>query len=246
MKITVCELPDARKSFDSAWGDLVEHVRGAHGDLVVLPDMPFSSWFASSDRFDREVWAAAVRAHDEGEHRLRELSPAIVIASRPVDFGNERYDEGFLWEEPLGVLSLHAKSFLPDTKGAREGSWYDSATAEFTPVEVRGLRIAMLMGAEIWAPRAYEAETVDILAMPRAGDGSKNEEYLERACSLARQAHAYAVSSNRSGAFGGQGWIVSPEGRVLGKTSADQPFVSMEVALHPTGREERYFDVFAQ
>lgn len=246
MKITVCELPDARKSFDSAWEDLVEHVRGAHSDLVVLPDMPFSSWFASSDRFDREVWAAAVRAHDEGEHRLRALSPAMVMASRPVDFGNERYDEGFLWEEPLGVLSLHAKSFLPDTKGAREGSWYDSATAEFTPVEVRGLRIAMLIGSEIWAPGAYEAETVDILAMPRAGDRSKNGDYLQRACSLAEHAHAFAVSSNRSGAFGGQAWIISPEGHVLGQTSADEPFLSVDVALRTRGTEERYFDVFAQ
>jgi N-carbamoylputrescine amidase len=245
MKITVCELPDQRKPFDTAWGDLVDHVRAENSDLVVLPDMPFSSWFANSDRFDREVWAAAVRSHDEWEHRLRELSPAIVMGSRPVDFGNERYDEGFLWEEPLGMLSVHAKSFLPDVQGAREGSWYDSATAEFVPVEVRGLRIAMLIGSEMWAPRGYEAEHVDVLAIPRAGDMAALGDGVQRACALARHAHAFSVSSNRSGPFGGLGWIISPEAQVLGQTSADEPFLSLEVALHVTKGEMRHFDVFA-
>src|SRR5690349_10419420 len=101
MKITVCELPDARRSFASAWGELVEHVRRANSELVVLPDMPFSASFAHADRFNRDAWAAAVRDHDVWEHRLRELSPAIVMSSRPVDFGNERYDEGFVWEDPM-------------------------------------------------------------------------------------------------------------------------------------------------
>ncbi|HEY0682470.1 MAG TPA: hypothetical protein VGD45_09075 [Steroidobacter sp.] len=246
MKITVCELPDERKAFATAWDDLVEHVHAANSGLVVLPDMPFSPWFAHSNRFDRSVWAAAVHAHDEWEHRLRELSPAVVLASRPVDFGNERYDEGFIWEEPLGVLSLHAKSFLPDADGAREGSWFDSATAEFVPIEVRGLRIAMLIGGEMWAPRGYEAETVDVLGIPRAGDRVDFGDCLERARALAQHAHAYALSSNRSGDFGGQAWIISPEGNVLGLTNASQPFLSMDVALHATKGECRHFDVFAQ
>lgn len=232
MKITVCELPDQRKPFEAAWQDLVEHVHATGSELVVLPDMPFSAWFAHSNRFDRGVWAAAVRAHDEWEHRLRELSPALVLASRPVDFGNERYDEGFIWEDPMGVLSAHAKSFLPDTDGAREGSWYDSATADFTPIEVRGLRIAVLMGNEIWAPQGYGAEIVDVLAIPRAGDTVAFADSLQRVCALAERAHAYALSSNRSGDFGGQAWIISPEGHVLGLTSPAEPFLSMEVALH--------------
>lgn len=245
MKITVCELPDPRKSFETAWGDLVEHVHAANSALVVLPDMPFSPWFAHSDRFDWSVWAAAVRGHDEWEHRLRELSPAIVLASRPVDFGNERYDEGFVWEEPSGVLSAHAKSYLPDSDGAREGSWYDSATAEFIPLEVRGLRIAMLIGSEMWAPRGYEAETVDVLGMPRAGDDAPFADSLERARALAQHTHAYSLSSNRSGDFGGRAWIISPEGNVLGLTSAAQPFLSMDIALQATQGEHRHFDVFA-
>jgi N-carbamoylputrescine amidase len=246
MKITVCELPDPRKDFETAWGDLVDHVHDANSALVVLPDMPFCSWFAASDRFDTNVWKQAVHAHDEWEHRLHELGPAIVLGSRPVDFGNERYDDGFLWEEPSGMLSVHTKSYLPDVDGAREGSWYDSATGEFVPIEVRGLRIAMLIGREMWAPRGYEAETCDVLSILRAGDSAPFADSLERAQALAKHAHAYSLSSNRSGNFGGQAWIISPEGNVLGLTSADQPFLSMDIALQPGQPETRHFDVFAQ
>jgi hypothetical protein len=63
---------------------------------------------------------------------------------------------------------------------------------------------------------------------------------LERARALARHTHAYSVSSNRSGDFGGQAWIISPEGNVLGLSSAAEPFLSMEIALHATQDEPRH------
>ena len=42
---------------------------------------------------------------------------------------------------------------------------------------------------------------------------------------------AFALSSNRSAPFEGQGWIVAPDGCVLGTTSRTQPFVSLEIDL---------------
>jgi hypothetical protein len=74
---------------------------------------------------------------------------------------------------------------------------------------------------------------------------SEQGDCVQRACSLAQHAHAYAVSSNRSGDFGGLAWIISPEGQVLGTTSADAPFLSMDVALPATRGASRHFDVFA-
>jgi N-carbamoylputrescine amidase len=45
-------------------------------------------------------------------------------------------------------------------------------------------------------------------------------------------AGAYAVSSNHGDErFGGQGWIVDPDGRVLAITSAEEPFVTVDVDL---------------
>jgi N-carbamoylputrescine amidase len=32
-------------------------------------------------------------------------------------------------------------------------------------------------------------------------------------------------------AWGGQGWIIDPEGQVLGTTSSEQPFLTLEIDL---------------
>lgn len=240
MRITVCELPDARKPFKAAWDELVEHVHTANSRLVVLPGMPFCPWFGRLDRFDGSAWRAAVRAHDQGEHQLRELSPAVVVGSRPVDFGNERYDEGFVWEETTGMLSVHATPYLSDLRSSD-----DRAGAELVPIEVRGLRLAMLIGNELWAPWDYEPGTCDVCCIPRSGDKAPFADTLKRARERAQHAGVYSLSSNRSGAFGGRGWIISPEGNVLGLTCADQPFLSMDIALYVTRGEHRHFDEFA-
>ena len=136
MKVTVCQLRDDPAELESDWAGLVAHVRAEESNLVLLPEMPFSPWFATSRRFDPKVWAAAVAAHTAWEARLRDLAPAVVIASRPIDFGNERYNEGFVWDAETGIRGVHAKTFLPNEEGVWEASWYQRATPEFTPVQV--------------------------------------------------------------------------------------------------------------
>jgi hypothetical protein len=41
---------------------------------VLLPEMPFSEWFAADPEFDAEVWDAAVTQHRMWKQRLAELS----------------------------------------------------------------------------------------------------------------------------------------------------------------------------
>jgi len=48
---------------------------------------------------------------------------------------------------------------------------------------------------------------------------------------------AFSLSSNhvspeRDSLLGGQGWIITPEGEVLGLTSQDQPFFTAEIELN--------------
>jgi N-carbamoylputrescine amidase len=49
---------------------------------------------------------------------------------------------------------------------------------------------------------------------------------------------AFSLSSNHSSTeqnsphLGGQGWIITPEGEVLGLTSPEQPFVTAEIDLN--------------
>jgi hypothetical protein len=154
MRVTVCQLQDDPAGLESNWTGLVAHVRAEKSNLVLLPEMPFSPWFAASRTFNPAVWAAAVAAHTAWESRLGDLAPAVVIASRPIDFGNERYNEGFVWDTESGIRSVHAKTFLPDEEGVWEASWYQRATPEFTPVQVFDAQVGFLIGTETLVLRA--------------------------------------------------------------------------------------------
>jgi N-carbamoylputrescine amidase len=235
MKITVCELPDERDTFERAWTRLAEHIGREGSQLVLLPDMPFASWFAGARQFDIRVWNAAVRAHDEWERRFAELGAKYVLSSRPIDFGNERWDEGFVWDAEHGVRSVHAKSLFRNEGSVWEGRWYRSSFPEFVPLELdEGVLIGFLMGAELNASeeaRRYGEERVDLIAIPRGANAVPFEQWREQACELARLAHAYVLASTRSGSFGGQACIIAPTGEVLGVTNASQPLLTLDIEL---------------
>jgi N-carbamoylputrescine amidase len=240
MKVTVCELHDDRTAFAAEWQQLVAHMRAEGSEFVLLPEMPFCQWFADSRSFDATVWEAAVNAHDEWEHRLRELAPAVVAASRPVDFGNERYNEGFVWDAEHGSRAVHAKAFLPDEAGVWEASWYNRATPEFSPFQldpVDSVSLGFLICTEMWAmdeARLYGQEGVQLLLTPRGTAAKTLDKWLAGGRVAAIVAGAYGLSSNRfdeSGSFGGQSWIIDPDGEVLGLTSREHPFVTLDLDL---------------
>jgi hypothetical protein len=216
MIVTVCELPDDRRAFEDSWGQLAEHVKQSRSGLVVLPDKAFSPWFESSAAIDPARWLQYLAEHDAWEHRLGDLGAALVLGSRPIDFGSQRYDEGFVWTADTGIRSVHAQ-----------------ATHDFVPLEASGVDIGFMIGSEAWArgELPYVRGDVDIIAMPRGTRAEQFAQHLERACAVATGLGAFALSSNRSAPFEGQGWIIAPDGRVLGTTSRLEPFVSLEVDL---------------
>jgi N-carbamoylputrescine amidase len=150
------------------------------------------------------------------EGRLGELGAALVLGSLPVEFGNEHYNEGFAWSANAGFLSVHAQ-----------------ASRDFVPLEVDGVDIGFMIGPEASArgELPYARGDVDIVAMPRCTRAEQFAQRLGRACAVATGVGAFALSSNRSAPFEGQGWIVAPDGRVLGTTSRSQPFVSLQLEL---------------
>ena len=229
MKVTVCELPDNRSAFLTAWHELVEHVAAERSDFVLLPAMPFCRWFARSWHSDAAVWRQALQEHDAWESRLYELAPAMVAATRPVDFGYGRYEEGFVWDIELGFRAVHAKANPRDEHGFYEARWYQGATPDFIPAELKGVLLAFLLGDELWwleESQLYSLEGVQLLLVPRSTEPC--QAWLEAGRRAAGTAHAYQLSSNRAGSrhFGGGGWIIDPDGEVLGCTDAKHPFLT--------------------
>lgn len=238
LRVTICELPDDRAAFDDAWVSLVEHARLERSELVVLPEMPFAPWLASSPHFDSAAWDAAVRSHEAWLCRLRELAPAAVVSSQPVTRGSRRLNEGFAVEAGI-VRSVHDKRFLPDEEGYWEARWYEPGDDSFEVISVAGATVGMLICTELWSlghAQRYGKLGAQLIVTPRATGRPTVEKWLTGGRAAALVSGAWSVSSNWTAAegggdFGGVGWLIDPDGEVLARTSPASPFVTMAIDL---------------
>jgi N-carbamoylputrescine amidase len=245
MKVTVCQLNDDPNLFEQDWQALAQHVSEQASQLVLLPEMPFSAWFARQPGFDPAVWGNAIAVHDTWMARLAELAPALVLGSRPVERQGRRLNEGFSWQAEAGYQAVHHKYYLPDEDRFWEASWYQRGEDDFIPLDVAmpdesKLSVGMLICTELWfmqRARVYGQQGIHILANPRATEGSTVEKWLVGGRAAAVISGAYCLSSNRVDPhgdpleMGGLGWVVAPDGQVLGRTSSAQPFVTVEIDL---------------
>ena len=241
MKITVCELRNKMDIFKEEWQKLVNHVKSEGSDLALLPEMPFYSWVAHTNRVDAEVWQASVEQHDRWISRLAELAPATVVSSRPVISGGKCLNEAFVWDEMAGYRAVHHKYYLPDEEGWWEASWYERGEKDFTVIQSGRVRIGFLICTELWFnfhAREYAKQDIELLVCPRATDITSVDKWIAGGRTAAVVSGAYCLSSNfgyRDGdafKWGGNGWIIEPEGgTVLGTTSREQPFLTLEIDL---------------
>ena len=241
MRVTVCELGDEPDAFARDWEQLVAHVKAQRSELVLLPEMPFCSWFAVTPVFGERAWQAAVASHDAWQTRLIELAPAIVLGTRPVNCDGRRLNEGFRWSQETGYTIVHHKYHLPNEDGFWEASWYQPGDGSFTPVTCADANIGFEICTELWAmenARTYGRESVHIIVTPRATPKASLDKWLVAGRATAMISGAFSLSSNHvsterdSLQLGGQGWIITPEGEVLGLTSQEQPFVTAEIELN--------------
>jgi len=250
MRVTVCELPNDAGMFRPAWKKLAEHVRAESSDLVLLPELPFHPWPFVRRAFDRTEWNGLVSAHEEWILKLKELAPATVLGTRQTDVGGRRLNQAFVWTRSVGVKPAHSKHYLPDEDGFWEASWYGRGDNRFLPVKVGAAKIGFLICSEMWSmPEAvsYGRAGVHMIATPRATGRGSVEKWLMggRACAVV--SGAFSISSNRnselseSASLGGQGWIVEPDGRVLGTTSRDHPFLTVDLDLAVATRAKRTY-----
>ena len=235
MKVTVCELPDERSAFASEWARLAKHVRKESSDFVLLPEIPFSHWMFAFPEFDPKVWARSVEEHRNWMGRLAELGAGTVLGSRPVGSGERRYNEGFAWTRGR-VVSSHKKCYLPDEEGFYEARWYGRGSRKFTPFSANGWKFGFQICSDLWSmanARSYGKSGVGLIAVPRC-TGLSTDKWLAGGRAAAVVSGAYCVSSNRVGElgkakFGGLGWVVDPDGKVLATTDKERPFAAVEI-----------------
>ena len=246
MKVTICELPNEPTALESAWTRLVEHVTNHRSEFVLLPEMPFFRWLAHTREADEAQWKQAVDAHGAWLSRLSDLAPATVASTRPMILGGKRQNIGYIWESGIGVRNVHAKYYLPDEPGFWEASWYERGDDDFTLAETTKGKVGFLICTEIWFnwhAREYGKQDMQLLVCPRATPNPTAPKWVAGGQAAAVVSGAYCLSSNLSGKtqaggdYAGVGWIIEPdEGKVLGLTSSDQPFLTLDIELSEADR----------
>jgi len=241
MKITVCELKNDMDVLEQEWQMLVDHVESERGDLVLLPEMPFFPWIAQTNHVDAEVWQASVNMHERWLSRFTELAPAMVLSSRPIIKEGKCLNEAFVWDKVTGYKAVHHKHYLPNDEGWWEASWYEPGEKEFIVTQSRQGRIGFLICTELWFnfhAREYAKQDIELLVCPRATGLFSSDKWIAGGRTAAVVSGAYCLSSNFSptdgqgNEWGGSGWIIEPEeGEILGVTSLDQPFLTLEIDL---------------
>jgi predicted amidohydrolase len=250
MKVTVCELENDPTAFSHDWERLAAHVESARSDLVCLPEMPFSPWFAWSSEYDPTIWENAVRAHREATPFLERLSPAIVCGSQPVNRKGKSHNEAFIWDQKSGCRSAHKKYYLPNEEGYWEASWYERGDGNFAPVQAGNALLGFVICTDIWFfqhARSYGKKGVHLIACPRATPRSTLDKWLVGGQATAVVSGAFSLSSNKidqegeDADLGGQGWIVDPDGKVLGLTSRERPFLTLDLDLEKADRAKQTY-----
>jgi N-carbamoylputrescine amidase len=242
MHVTVCEMPNEPSRFAVQWDALAEHAREARSELVLLPEMPFSRWLAATPDANDADWRAAMEAHDAWMGRLHELGAERVLGSRPIVDDGTRYNEGFVWTRANGAARpAHRKRYLPEEPLFWEASWYTRGPGMFQAVDAEGLRIGFAICTDMWFTahaRGYLRQRAQVIATPRATVLETTDKWIAGARAAAVVSGTYQLSSNfngplgSEGTFGGTGWIIEPEeGAVLGTTSSEAPFLTLDIDL---------------
>jgi N-carbamoylputrescine amidase len=248
MKITVCQLGDETTEFRVSWDLLVDHAQKQNPDLILLPEMAFFPWFSKIPRFDPSVWKEAVEAHEESSQLIQELSSSCVLGTRPLNTGAKRLNQAFVWNPEKGFSLAHTKYHLPDEEGFWEASWYHRGNGEFKPYLCQGSRVGFLICTDMWFfehSRLLGKEGVQLVACPRATPKSTLDKWLMGGRAVSVVSGAFCISSNKYSpldpSLGGLGWVIDPEGRVLGVTSETEPILTVEIDLSVADRAKHTY-----
>ena len=228
MKTTVCQLPDRRAfrkcgSLDHAFAQ--RSIPGARNALL--------SGRAISEGLTPFV-AIISLTHHLGKAISLTQSEGVSSTGRKRLVDSRR---GRLESASRSVRFVHRKHFLPEMAGFFERTWFSRGLAQFESEELAGAKVGFAICTELWAmdiARHYCKRGVHFLVTPRATGSESIDKWIAAGRTGAVIAGAFAVSSNRFSFernFGGAGWIIAPDGEILGLTNEREPFVTVDCAL---------------
>jgi predicted amidohydrolase len=96
--------------------------------------------------------------------------------------------------------------------------------------------------------RFYLTEkNADILFIPRATSKNTLDKWVAGGVSASVVSGCFTASSNRVGhAFGGRGFITSPDGVVLGVTTDEKPFLTVELDINEAKKAKSTYPRYIQ
>ena len=170
--------------------------------------------------------------------RLKELGAPVVLVTCPVEVGKRRLNQGFVWSKDA-ARGVHFKNYLPNDRGYYEASWYERGDLSFSPFNTAKWKGGYMICSDLWSMRnasKYGKTGVHFIAVPRASEKSSVDKWVAAGKVAAVLSEAYVFSSNRTGKrgtaeFGGCGWVIDPDGRLLAVTSRGEQYATVEVDL---------------
>jgi N-carbamoylputrescine amidase len=237
VRVTVCELPHEPAALAEAWRGLCEHTSHRASELVLLPEFAMLEPVWEEPAFDPERWDAVACASEGWLQRLGELRAEHVVGTRPVTSDGRRYNQGYIWSEQAGVVALRSKHFMPNEAGGWERNWFDRGTADFPDFQAGTASFGLNICSELWALEAYgdyATRNIQMILAPRATAAATTAKWLSIGTVAAVRSGAFSLSSNRvdrAGRYGGAGWIISPDGRLVARTTVGIPFATSDIDL---------------
>lgn len=130
---------------------------------------------------------------------------------------------------------VRTKALLPNEDPVWEAAWYSPGPNRPAVFQVAGARAGLVICSELWElgwAADLGAAGAQLIATPRATAADSLANWLAAGRVAAITAGAYSLSSNRVGnGFGGAGWVFAPDGELLAQTSADEPFITVQIDL---------------
>lgn len=242
MKVTVCQIDPRPNQLEKSLHGLKEHILANQSDFLLLPEMGFSEWLAADEVPNSQLWDDAVAAHNSHIANLSSFGVRAVLGTRPtVNARGSRRNQSYIWTaETDKAEPFREKYYLPDEEGYYEHTWYDRGEKSFDIARVLDMRIGVQICTEMWYfewARHYAASRADLLCVPRATPHQSVEKWLAGGQAAAVCSGAYCLSSNLWAPLegklnlGGLAWVIDPEGNVLARTDAADPFATVQIDL---------------